>query len=949
MSEPHKTLYLLDAMALAYRAHFIFISRPLINSKGFNTSATYGFTTALIKLIEDHGIDYLAVVFDVMTEGGTFRDEMYPEYKAHRDPPPEDLIANLPNIKQLVRAMDIPVIEVAGVEADDVIGTLARRAERDGMDTVIVSPDKDFQQLLSSQVSMFRPAYRGESFDPITEESFREKFGLAPIQFIDILALMGDAADNVPGVKGIGEKTAIQLITEYDTVENLIEHADELKGKRAREGMQNEAEMALLSKALVTIKTDVEVDLGWEEFLCENPDLGKIKTIFSEMEFTRLYDRVIRVLGPKAEAGAEAGVEAGAGAGAGAGVGAGEKTPPSIEFETEEQGSLFGDSEAEELKSYDPDSVSYQFVNTIAGLRDLAVTLEHADRISFDTETTSINAMMASLVGISLSDEPGRAWYIPTPMPDGTSTSDVLDILRPLFEGDSEKIGQNIKYDWLVLARHGVRVNGPYFDTMVAHYLIAPEEAHGLDYLSKAFLGYENIPISSLIGSGKDAITMRDVPPADVAPYACEDADIALQLANLFRPMLGEKGVESLAFDVEFPLITVLARMEFEGIGLDAGVLKVLSVKTGEDLKVLQEKIFQSADETFNIASPAQIGVILFEKLGLRVVAKTSKGKPSTKESVLQELASEHELPGMILDWRELAKLKSTYLDTLGELVHPETDRIHSSFSQTTAATGRLASSNPNLQNIPIRTERGREVRKAFIPRDGAVLLSADYAQIELRILASLAGDEVLMQAYLDGEDIHTATAARIFGLDPADVTREQRNKAKEVNYGIPYGISAFGLSTRLRCSRSEAQELIDTYKTSYPAIASFIVDQVEKARETGYAETMLGRRRYIPDILARNRNVRSFAERVAVNMPIQGTQADMIKLAMISIDARLRKEGLKSKMLLQVHDELVFDADTEEIDVLKQIVEEEMTGALELRIPVEISVGTGVNWLEAH
>ena len=534
-------------------------------------------------------------------------------------------------------------------------------------------------------------------------------------------------------------------------------------------------------------------------------------------------------------------------------------------------------------------------------------------------------------------------------MPDGSSTSEVLDILRPLFEGDSEKIGQNIKYDWLVLARHGVRVNGPFFDTMVAHYLIAPEEQHGLDYLSKAFLGYESISISSLIGTGKDAITMRDVPAADVAPYACEDADIALQLANLFRPMLGEKGVERLAFDVEFPLITVLARMEFEGIGLDRDVLKALSVKTGKDLKVLEERIFQSADETFNIASPAQIGLILFEKLGLRVVAKTSKGKPSTKESVLQELAAEHELPAMILDWRELAKLKSTYLDTLGELVHPETNRLHSSFSQTTAATGRLASSNPNLQNIPIRTERGREVRKAFIPRDGAVLLSADYAQIELRILASLAGDDALMQAYLDGEDVHTATAARIFGLDPADVSREQRNKAKEVNYGIPYGISAFGLSTRLRCTRSEAQELIDTYKSSYPAVASFIVDQVEKAREFGYAETMLGRRRYIPDIRAKNRNVRSFAERVAVNMPIQGTQADMIKLAMISIDARIRSEGLKSKMLLQVHDELVFDAITEEVEVLKQIVQEEMTGALELRIPVEISVGTGLNWLEAH
>ena len=936
MTDQGKTLYLLDAMALAYRAHFIFISRPLINSKGFNTSATYGFTSALVKLIEDHKIDHVAVVFDVMSEGGTFRDEMYPEYKAHRDPPPEDLIANLPHIKRVVQAMDIPVVEVEGVEADDVIGTLARQAERDSTDTVIVSPDKDFQQLLSPNISMFRPAYRGEAFDPITDESFREKFGLNPIQFIDVLALMGDSADNVPGVHGIGEKTAVKLIAEYDTVENLIEHADDLKGKRAREGMQNEADMARLSKKLVTIKTDVELSLGWDDFLCHRPDLGKVRSIFDELEFSRLYDRVTRVLGPRANSAAAASTATTSTA----------APADTSAIEEEDQGSLFGGSD---VRSYDPENADYKLVTTLDDVVAVASRLGQTSSFAFDTETTSTDPMMASLVGVSLTQEVEKAFYIPTPLPDGTSTETVLDVLRPLLEGPAEKIGQNIKYDWLVMANHGINVCGPFFDTMVAHYLIAPEEPHGMDALAKAYLSYETIPISSLIGKGKEAVTMRDVAPVDISPYACEDADITLQLANLFRPMLEQKGVHSLAFDLEFPLIEVLARMEMEGIGLDRSVLMDLSERATEDLKNLEEQIYGLAEETFNIASPAQIGKILFEKLELPVITKTSTGKPSTKESVLQQLASEHELPGMILDWRELAKLKSTYIDSLGDLVHPETERLHTSYSQTTAATGRLASSNPNLQNIPIRTPRGREIRKAFVPRTGNMLLSADYAQIELRILASLANDAALKQAYAEGADIHTATAARVFDLDAAEITREQRNKAKEVNYGIPYGISAFGLSTRLRCSVSEAQELIDSYKKSYPAVASFIVDQVEKARETGFAETMLGRRRYIPDIRARNRNVRSFAERVAVNMPIQGTQADMIKLAMIAIDRKMRDADMHSKMLLQVHDELVFEVVPDELDALQDLVRMEMAEALPLEIPVEVTMGTGENWLEAH
>jgi len=922
-SPTEKTLYLMDAMALAYRAHFIFISRPLINSKGFNTSATYGFTSALIKLIEDHSIDHMAVVFDVMGEGGTFRDELYDDYKAHRDPPPEELIANLPQIKRVVEAMDIPVVEVEGVEADDVIGTLARRAADEGVDTVIVSPDKDFMQLIDPHISQFRPAYRGESFDPITVASFREKYGLEPIQFVDVLALMGDSADNVPGVSGIGEKTAMKLLAEYGSVENLIAHADELPGKRAREGMQNEADMALLSKKLVTIKTDVPLDLGWDDFLCKAPDLKQIRTLFDDLEFSGLYHRVHRVLSPKAAANG------------------GVPEPEGI------QGGLFEEEDA--LRSYDAERTDYRMLANVDEVYAAVESMTGRFPLSFDTETTSTDPMMASLVGMSFAVEADKAVYIPTPLPDGTSTEQVLRLVAPLLEADGEKVGQNVKYDWLVMARHGIRVAGPFFDTMVAHYLIAPEEPHGLDPLARRELGYQTIPISSLIGKGKEAKSMREVPPVDVAPYACEDADITLQLSAALRSRLEGAGVKQLAHDLEFPLVPVLSRMELAGIKLDEAALKELSAQTAEDLVELESQIFERAGEEFNIGSPAQIGTILFDKLGLPVISKTSTGKPSTKESVLTELAAEHDLPGLILDWRELAKLKSTYIDALGELVHPETGRIHTSYSQTTAATGRLSSSKPNLQNIPIRTARGREIRRAFIAPQDHVLLSADYAQIELRILASLAGDEAMKQAYIDGEDIHTRTAARVFGVRPEEVTREQRTKAKEVNYGIPYGISAFGLAARLRCSRGEAQELIDTYNRGFPAVASFLVEQVEKAREQGYAETLLGRRRYLPDINARNRNVRSAAERVAVNMPIQGTQADMIKRAMISVDRKLNEGGYGTRMLLQVHDELVLEVPMDEVEAVRAMVVKEMSEALPLQVPIEVSTGIGSNWLEAH
>ena len=929
-----KTLYLLDAMALAYRAHFIFISRPLINAKGMNTSAAYGFTNALLKLVEEHSIAHMAVVFDVMGEGGTFRDELYADYKGHRDPPPEALIANLPVIKEIVRAMDVPVIEVEGVEADDVIGTLARQAEAEGAAVVIVSPDKDFQQLLSDRITIYRPAYRGESFDPVTPASFLEKYGLRPEQFIDILALMGDKADNVPGVPGIGEKTALTLVQAYGSVENLLAHVGEVKGKRAREGLQNHADSALLSKKLVTIKTDVDVGLDWHALHRAHPDQGRLRTIFRELDFNTLLDRVTRLGGSVAPV-----AEGGQGELFGAAPG---KVPfAPVEVEPEEAS---GDEEV-----YEEEAVDYVIVRNRAALSTLVDELAQQKRFAVDTETTSTDAMMASLVGVSFSWEGGQGRYVPTPLPDGTSTEEVLAQLKPLLQSKKEKVGQNLKYDMVVLARHGLEIQGPLFDTMVAHYLITPEQPHGLDAIARAYLNYRMIPISALIGTGRNQRSMRDVPIDEVGPYACEDADISLRLADLMVDRLQALSLEGIAQTIEFPLIYVLSRMEQTGISVDADILQEISVQLDKEIEALTVEIYAQAGEAFNIASTQQLGVILFDKLGLRVVSKTGKGKPSTRENVLQELATEHPLPGLILDWRHFAKLKSTYVDSLPGLMHPETQRIHTSFNQTVAATGRLSSSNPNLQNIPVRTARGREIRKAFVPAKGWRLLSADYAQIELRILASLSGDEALTTAFLTGEDIHTATAARVFGIDVTDVTRTQRSKAKEVNYGIPYGVSAFGLAQRLRCPMSEAQALIDQYQKSYPQVAGYLALQVEKAREQGYVETMLGRRRYVPDINARNRNVRSAAERVAVNMPIQGTQADMIKIAMVNVDARLRREKLKSRMLLQVHDELVFEVPPDEVERMSVLVAEEMEQALPLKVPVLAEVNVGDNWLDAH
>ena len=919
-ASPDRSLYLIDAMSLAYRAHYIFISRPLINSKGQNTSAAYGFTNSLLKLIEDHSIEHAAVVFDEGEED-TFRKEIYEDYKAHRDPPPDELLENIPFIKEIVKGLDIPVLEVPGVEADDVIGTLAKQAEDDGAEVVIVSPDKDFKQLLSDKVSIYKPAKGDQDFEIRTGETFREEYGLDPAQFIDMLALMGDSSDNVPGVYGIGEKTAQKLLREYHSVENLIDHADDLSGKRAREGMQEHADDARLSKRLVRIRTDLDVGLDWHELRRKEPNERKLSALFRRLEFGSLADR----LDLNGETGA-------------------------TEEEAEDEDLDFDFGPYEEVQEFDPDAVDYDVVETAEELQVFAERLGEQSRYAFDAEATSKEPMYADLVGLSFSWEAETATYVPTPLPDDTSTDAVLDVLGSVLERDTEKIGHNLKYDLLLLKQHGVDVAGPLFDTMVAHYLVAPEQNHNLDDVSRAVLNYKMVPISELIGDDTDKDSMREVDVQEAAPYACEDADIALRLADELEVQLEEGNVLDVARDIEFPLIHVLAAMEHTGIRLDTDVLDEISDGLEDRLEEIEVEIFDLAGEEFNINSPQQLGEILFEKLDLPVISKTPTGNPSTKESVLQELSTDHDIPGLVLDWRSTYKLKSTYLDSLGELVNLQTGRLHTSFNQTRTATGRLSSSDPNLQNIPIRTELGRQIRRAFVPQEGWKLLAADYAQIELRILASMSGDDAMQKTFREGGDIHTDAASRVYDVDPEEVTPDQRSKAKEVNYGIPYGISPWGLAQRMRMPVDEAQDIIKQYRKSYPGISRFLNDLVEKAQEKGYAETLLGRRRYLPNIDSSNSNERSAAERVAVNMPIQGTQADMIKIAMNRIHDRLSGNDWATRMLLQVHDELVFEVPPPEVLEVQSMINREMQDALPLDdVPVVVDIDVGNDWLDAH
>lgn len=935
-------------MALAYRSHFIFVHRPLVNSKGEVTSAAFGFTNALLKLIDDRKIDHLAVVFDVMGEGGTFRNDLYADYKGHRPPPPDDLQKNIPWIEEIVEAFDLPVIKRDGLEADDLIGALAKQAEAEGEAAVIVSPDKDFRQLLSEHVSIFRPAHRGEEFDVMTADGFRAEYGLEPIQFIDVLALMGDASDNVPGVPGIGEKTAIALLQQYGSVENLLDHVPDVKGKKAREGLEQHAADARLSKRLVTIDTSVDVDLDWERLAVGTHDPSRLHAIFDRLEFRRLAARFAEGEGGRADL-------------EGHRFGPSRFTPKAtllpddapelaFDFGLNAEG---GADRLDTISAYNADAVDYRTVRTKAELDALAHDLAAHDAWAMDTETTGLDAMTAGLVGLSFAWAEGQGVYVPVPLPDGTDEAAILNALRAAYEGAALKIGQNLKYDLTVLAQAGIAVAGPLFDTLVAHYLVDPEGTHNLDALARKYLAYRTIPIEDLIGKkGKNQLSMRDVPLDEIGPYASEDADITLRLYRVLKDELaGVPGLQRVAETIEFPLVPVLVAVERAGIRVDADRLAGISTVLQTEIERLEREIFEAAGETFTIGSPQQLGKILFEKIGLKTKAKTATGKFSTAENVLAELATEHPLPGLVIDWRKVTKLKSTYVDALPALVNPETGRVHTSFNQTVAATGRLSSNNPNLQNIPIRTDLGKEIRTAFVPEDGWLLLAADYVQIELRILADLAHDDALIEAFRDDRDVHTEVAARVFAVAPEAVSRDQRRKAKEVNYGIPYGVSAFGLAQRLRSSRAEAAELIGTYQKAYPKVMQWLSETVETARAQGFVETVLGRRRYVPTIRAANPNERNAAERIAVNMPIQGTQADMIKIAMIAIHRRLRDEGFRARMLLQVHDELVFETPPEEAERLAALVAEEMTKALPLPggTPVDVDTGTGPNWLDAH
>ena len=920
-ASPERSLYLIDAMSLAYRAHYIFIGRPLINSKGQNTSAAYGFTNSLLKLIEDHDIEHAAVVFDEGEED-TFRKEIYEDYKAHRDPPPDELLENIPFIKEIVKALDIPVLEMPGVEADDVIGTLAAQAEADDAEVVIVSPDKDFKQLLSDKVSIYKPAKGDQDFEIITDEAFREETGLDPVQFIDLLALSGDSSDNVPGVPNIGDKTSMKYLKDYDDVDEVIENADEIGGKRGQ-NLKEYAEDARLSKRLVRIRTDLDVGMDWHRLRCKEPDEKKLTALFRELEFESLADRL--------DLDGETEIE---------------------EEQDEDEDLEFDFGPYEEVQELDPDAVDYDVVETEAELRAFAERLGEQPRYAFDAEATSKEPMSADLVGLSFSWEAETATYVPTPLPDNTSADAVLDVLAPVLERDTEKIGHNLKYDLLLLKQHGVDVAGPLFDTMVAHYLLAPEQNHNLGDVGRSVLNYKMVPISELIGDDTDHDSMREVDVQEAAPYACEDADIALRLADELAAQLEEGNVLDIAHNIEFPLVHVLAAMEHTGIRLDTDVLDGISDGLENRLAEIEAEIFDLAGEEFNINSPQQLGEILFEKLDLPVVSKTPTGNPSTKESVLQELSTKHDIPGLVLDWRSTYKLKSTYLDALGELVNPETGRLHTSFNQTRTATGRLSSSDPNLQNIPIRTELGRQIRRAFVPKEDWTLLAADYAQIELRILASMSGDEAMQETFRAGGDIHTDAASRVYDIDPDEVTPDQRSKAKEVNYGIPYGISPWGLAQRMRMPVDEAQDIIKQYRKSYPGVSQLLNELVEEAQERGYAETLLGRRRYLPNIDSSNSNERSAAERVAVNMPIQGTQADMIKIAMNRIHDRLsrRPSGWSTRMLLQVHDELLFEVPPNEVLEVQSMINREMQDALPLdNVPVVVDIDAGDNWLDAH
>jgi DNA polymerase I len=942
-----KRLFLLDAYALIFRGYFAFIKNPRINSKGMDTSAIMGFMNALMDVIKREKPDHLAVAFD--KGGSDYRYEMYQEYKAHRDETPEAIKIAVPYIQELLKAMHIPIIEVAGYEADDLIGTLAKQAEKEDYKVFMVTPDKDFAQLVSENIFMYKPARMGNDIEIWGIPEVLEKFEIEhPEQVIDFLGMMGDAADNIPGLPGVGEVTAKKLLKEFGSMENLLANTDKLKGA-IKEKIEANADKGILSKKLARILLDCPVTFNAQDFELSQPDIEKTDALFQELEFRQMkaqFDKLYSPSPPTPEGGAE--VET--------------LKKPVTKKSNDDQFDLFGfyDSDAiekpslrEGLGRLETTEHFYQSIQGDLPVKLLLQNLLNQTSVCFDTETTGIDALNAELVGMSFSFEKGKGFYVP--FPENQAEAQILvDKFKPFFESETiEKIGQNIKYDLKILSRYGISIKGKLFDTMIAHYLINPDMRHNMDVLSETYLKYSPKSIETLIGKkGKGQQSMRHVALDDIKEYATEDADITFQLKQNFSPILDKAETKKLFEEIEIPLIPVLAAMEMEGINLDVPYLKSMSVEMAKESSELEQKIYETAGEKFNLASPKQLGDILFDKMkiGGTKQKKTKTGQYATGEDVLSYLANEHQIVKDILEWRQMVKLQSTYIDALPNQVDKKTHRVHTDYMQTVAATGRLSSNNPNLQNIPIRTERGRLIRKAFIARDeNYTLLSADYSQIELRIIAALSGEENMIKAFQNNEDIHKSTAAKVFNVPLEEVTKEQRSNAKTVNFGIIYGVSAFGLSNQTSLSRKEASELIEAYYTTYPKLKSYMSNQVDFAREHGYVQTVLGRRRYLKDINSANMMVKSGAERNAVNAPIQGSAADIIKIAMINIHKKLTIENWKSKMLLQVHDELVFDVHNSELEKIQPMIKHEMENAFIMDVPLEVEIGMGKNWLEAH
>lgn len=937
MSATDKRLFLLDAFALIYRAYFAFGNNQRVNSKGLNTSAVFGFANTLLEVLQKEKPTHIAVVFD--TAAPTSRHEEFTDYKAHRDAMPDDIAVAIPYVKQLIEGFRIPVLESDGYEADDIIGTLAKKAEKAGYTTYMMTPDKDYGQLVSENIFMYKPAKFGNPSEIIGPKEICEKYNIQnPKQVIDILGLMGDSADNIPGIPGVGEKTAIKLISEYGSVENLLENAEKLTGS-LKEKVVNNKEKAIMSKKLATILLDAPVEFEEDKLVMEEPDREKLKQLFTELEFRAIAKRVLGEEIPVAET-------------------AGKKTA----VKDSAQGDLFGDARTDDhsnsessisiFKTISDVPHTYRLVDTKEKRAELIQLLSEQKNFCFDTETTGLDVFDVEIVGLAFSVKTGEAYYVSIPE-NKNEAQEIVNEFKSLLENEAiEKTGQNMKYDMQVLRNYGIEVRGKMFDTMIAHYLIQPDMRHNMDILAETYLGYSPVSIETLIGEkGKNQLSMRTVAPEKITEYAGEDADITLQLREVFEPMLEKDGLKKVFEQIEMPLVPVLADMENEGIKLDTQALAVFSVELQNELIKVQDEIYTLAGTRFNIASPQQLGKVLFDHLKISDKAKKTKtGQYATGEEVLEKLANAHPVVEKILVFRELQKLKNTYVDPLPTMLNPKTGKIHTSYNQVVAATGRLSSDKPNLQNIPIRTEKGREVRKAFIPRsEEFTILSADYSQIELRIIAELSEDPGMLEAFRQGLDIHAATASRVFNVPLDAVDREMRRKAKAVNFGISYGQTAFGLAQTLNIPKKEATEIIANYFKQYPNVRNLMDRNIAFAREHGYVETIMGRRRYLRDINDSNNNVRSHAERNAINAPIQGSAADMIKIAMINIHNEIKKQNLKSRLLLQVHDELVFDAHKQELDTLKSLIREGMSNAIPMNVPIVVDMNTGNNWLEAH